>query len=480
MRAIHRDQAGFLWIGTSGGLSRYDTRQNAVYTTFGEWARAVALSDVDVWSVLAAADGRVWAGLREGGVDILDPQGNRVGGLRPDTTRPLSALPPDRVYAMAQVESGEIFIGTNRGLYRTDAGGARVQRITVDPAHPDMAVRSLRVAEGRLWVGTLWEGLWRFDPAKGSAVGHWSRETLTGERVEAILPTGDGALWIGGSAGLNRFDIASGTAKKIMPDAANPLSLSAAWASALAIDNKGRLWVGTLGGGVNVMFGRDSQNRPSLMHIGETQGLPNTSAAMLQVDHGGNIWVSTNDGLAVIDPENFSVQPLHRADGVAIAFNWVNSGAVTKKGEVLFGGSGGMTIIRPEQLRPWTYQPPVVVADLRVGGRKVDWTVGRKLTVPADGNSLMVEFAALDYSAPERNLYAYRLDGYDADWIETPWTQRLASYTNLPPGDYTLSIRGSNREGIWTDAVLMMAIRVLPAWYQTWSFRGGRRLVSRY
>ena len=471
VRAIHLDRAGFLWVGTSGGLSRYDTRQTVVYTVFGEWGRSIALSDIDVWSVLSAADGRIWAGLREGGVNILDPYGARNGGLRANPAKPESALPPDRVYAMAQIATGDVFLGTNRGLYRADAMGTTVHRIAVDPRHPDMAVRTLKVADGALWIGTLWDGLWRFDTAKGVAAGHWSRETLTGERIESILPTSDGKLWIGSSAGLNLFDIASGTAEKIVPDPNDPHSLSTAWVSALSVDSRGRLWAGTLGGGINILEKRDENGHPRFLRLGEAQGLPNASAAMLQTDRMGRIWVSTNDGLAVVDPETLAVRTLHRAEGVAITFNWVNSGTVTSHGEILFGGSGGLTIIRPEHLRPWTYQPPVAIVDLRVGGRTVDHIAGATVTIPADANSLTLEFAALDYSAPERNLYAYKLEGYDKDWIEAPWTQRLASYTNLPPGDYVLNVRGSNRDGVWADARLTLPLRVLPTWYQTWWFR---------
>ncbi len=470
VRAIHMDRAGFLWIGTSGGLSRYDTRQTAVHTIFGEWGRPGSLSDVDVWSVLAAADGRIWAGLREGGVDILDPQGLRVGQLRSDPTRPMSALPAERVYAMLQTETGDVFLGTNRGLYRADAVGKSVRRIIVNPAYPELPIRTMKMADGALWIGTLWDGLWRFDPAKGVATGHWSRETLTGERVEVILPSADGALWVGGSTGLNKFDIATGAAEKILPDTGDPRSLSAAWTSALAYDTLGRLWVGTLGGGINILEGRDESGRPRFLRLGEAEGLPNGSAAMLQLDRAGNMWVSTNDGIAVVDPKTLGVRALRRADGVAISFNWVNSGAVSAQGEVIFGGSGGLTIIRPDRLRPWTYQPPIAAVDVRVGGRKTDWAPGATLTIPAAANSLTMEFAALDYSAPERNLYAYRLEGYDKEWIETPWTQRLASYTNLPPGQYTLSIRGSNRDGVWSETPLAVPVRVLPAWYQTWWF----------
>jgi diguanylate cyclase (GGDEF)-like protein len=144
---------------------------------------------------------------------------------------------------------------------------------------------------------------------------------------------------------------------------------------------------------------------------------------------------------------------------------------------LLFGGVGGLVGIRPDKLTPWSYRPPVVVTDVRIGGKRVAASnfntngVVAPLIVPPGANSIAVEFAALDYSAPERNRYAYRLDGFDSDWIETEPSRRLAAYTNLLPGDYALQLRGSNRDGVWTDSVLTVPVRVLPAWYQTVAFR---------
>ncbi len=131
----------------------------------------------------------------------------------------------------------------------------------------------------------------------------------------------------------------------------------------------------------------------------------------------------------------------------------------------------------PTALTGWNYHPPLVVTDARVGGVPV--SVSRfnggnatdPLTVTPEANSLRVEFSALDYSAPERNLYAYRLKGFDKSWIDTEPTNRLAANTNLPPGDYSLELRGSNRDGAWSPKGLAVPIRVLPAWYQTLWFQ---------
>ena len=211
--------------------------------------------------------------------------------------------------------------------------------------------------------------------------------------------------------------------------------------------------------------------------LGLREGLPHLGVNKLLEDTRGNIWVSTDNGLAVIDGINFKIQALQRPEGVAMRTFWTNSGAITPYGEMLFGANGGLTVVRPERVVPWTYQPPVVVTEIRSG--KSSWPAAQfnqansapsPFEISSAQRGFKVEFAALDYSAPEHNRYSYRLEGFDTDWISTEANARLASYTNLPPGNYTLQLRGSNRDGLWSRT-LAVPITVASAWYQTLEFR---------
>jgi diguanylate cyclase (GGDEF)-like protein len=189
-------------------------------------------------------------------------------------------------------------------------------------------------------------------------------------------------------------------------------------------------------------------------------------------DLQGRVWASTDNGLARIDPQTLAVLPLRRAEGVVFPTYWTASAARTARGELLFGGAGGMTVVRPDRLQPWTYKPAVLVTDVKLGGQAVPLAAdGAALTVMPDANSLAVEFSSTDFSAPERNRYAFKLEGYDANWIATDATRRLAAYANLPPGEYRLRLRASNRDGQWSERELALPVRVLPAWHQTWWFR---------
>jgi signal transduction histidine kinase len=236
--------------------------------------------------------------------------------------------------------------------------------------------------------------------------------------------------------------------------------------------------VGTFGQGIDVLEARGADGRPRFRHLGISQGLVNENIDRLLVDLGGEIWASTDDGLALIDPASFKIRTLRRAEGAELPDYWLGAGALTAEGELLFGGLGGMTVVRPERLKPWMYQPPLVVTDVRLGGRRIASSqlnaagpAHEPLTITPGTDSLAVEFASLDYSAPGRTRYAYKLEGFDSDWMETDSAHRVAAYTNLPPGAYLLRLKGSNRDGVFTHAVLTVPVHVLPAWFQTLTFK---------
>jgi diguanylate cyclase (GGDEF)-like protein len=476
VQALHTDRAGLVWIATTRSISRYNSRQAAIYTVFGGSSRQGTLSDSDVDSVLSMPDGRVWLGLGSTGIDVLDPMGLRVAALRPDPGYPQTALPKDYVNALVRGPSGDVFVGTEQGLYRADKLAHGVVRLSSPQHDPSAAVWTLHFEDNVLWVGGF-DGLWALDLSPKPTVSSASVEGLSDQRVTVIDRGPPGSLWIGTKNGLNRLDLASHAVERILPDPPDPTALRAGYVSTLLTDRRGRLWVGTLGGGISVLDSRDHDGRPHFIRLGAAQGLASESIDKLLEDARGQIWASTDDGLAVIDPNSFAIRSLRRAEGAPIANHWAGAGASTPEGELLFGAVGGLIIVRPEKLTQWSYHPPMVVTDVRIGGKRVpasNFNSDRDvvpLTLTPDANSIAVEFAALDYSAPERNRYAYRLDGFDADWIESEPSRRLAAYTNLLPGDYALRLRGSNRDGMWTDSELTVPIHVLPAWYQTVAFR---------
>lgn len=456
VRAILRDRSGVVWVGGPGGLGRYEA-QGAVTTLFSATTKPDGINDRDILSVQEVGPDRLWLGTVSSGVNIIDPTRGRVGTL------------PTAVVLGMDSNARHVYL-TSRGLFRADIDGGNLIQIPLPGPNSSANVRTLLIDGDYLWCGGETSGLFKVDLRTGEAELKINRDQLTDQWPTSLLPGPEQGLWIGTRNGLNLLDRKTGKVEFIYADPKDPGALSVGFISTLLTDKSGRLWVGTLGGGINIMEGRDGQGKPRFRHIGKAQGLPVDNIGKLLMDKSGRVWASTSDGIAIIDPDSFSVRALHRAEGVAISGYWTGSGATTSSGEIIFGGQGGVTIIHPDDFIPWTYRPPVVVTDLRVGGKPVP-PASASLTVPADANSLAVEFASLDLSAPERNRYSYKLEGYDKDWVDTDWTRRLASYTNLPPGDYTLHLRGSNRDGEWSEKSLALPIRVQPLWHQTAWFK---------
>lgn len=480
--ALLRDNAGSLWVGSMSGLSYHPANSGLISTMLASRARPGGLSATDPQAVMATRDGRVWMGYLDGNVDVIDPENGKVETLRPGQDRNPRALPPDVVFALAEADDGGVYIGTRRGLYLTRPRADGVRLIPLPGRARQMGITALTFDKGVLWVGSDEDGLIGMVPRPDGQAGRIifdSRKDrrLTDDGVNVILPAANNMLWIGTRNGFYRLDRTSLAVDHIAADPLRQGALPGRNVVAMLTDKKGRLWVGTFGGGLAMLSGRDGAGRWSFRRLGVEDGLPHMNVDSLQMDGSGTIWAGTDDGLARVDPASLTVRAVRQADGSALIDYYAGAGATSAVGEALFGAKGGLTIVRPGVLPRWTWQPPIVVTDLRIGG--VSQPVAQvnratstaPLIVKPDANSLAVEFAALDYTAPERNRYSYRLEGFDRDWTATDAGRRLAIYTNLPPGDYVLRLRGSNRAGVWAERELAVPIRVLPAWYQRLWFK---------
>lgn len=475
LRTLYRDRAGLVWAASNRGLSRYDPRQGGVLTRLGVSPENEDVLDsrfisAEIGWIQPMPEGRLWLGTHKNGIDILDASGARSSALRPDASHPETALPPDIVLAMARVADGGVFIATKRGLYRADADGRRLRRVTLAGRDPAASTWALLVDGDTLWIGGQFDGLWRLDLASGRAARFTpAAPGLTDERIMVLARGAAGELWVGSRNGLNRVDTLSGSVVQYPAGPSLANGLSAGFVTALMLDGQGRLWVGSYGGGIDVLPAPGGGK--AILRIGVAQGLPDGTVNALLQDLQGHVWASTDNGLARIDAGRLTVRALRRAEGVVFPTYWTGAAARTERGELLFGGAGGMTVVLPEKLQAWDYRPEVLVSDVQIAGRSVRLASGSTLDVPADGNSLAVEFASSDFSAPERSRYAYKLEGYDIDWVAADAARRLAAYTNLPPGDYRLRLRASNRDGQWSERELVLPVKVRPAWHQTWWFR---------
>ncbi|TXI93071.1 MAG: GGDEF domain-containing protein [Burkholderiaceae bacterium] len=475
--SIMRDRSGLVWVGSQRGISIHDPSSRAIMSLFGGDARSHGLLGIDFFAAYGAPDGTVWIGSHHAGVSILDPKSSVFRVLKADDTRPHDALPQSAVFTIYPVGEKTVYIGTDKGLYVSDARGTSVKRLSLAPRNPTLRVAAILQVGTSLYIGGP-EGLWEVDMRSNEdrAVQPPWAKALGTKFITELKQAPDGAIWMATlQDGLYRYDLNTQTLLNIKPDAKSKASLTHRNVSSMLFDSRGWLWVGMQGGGLDLLRPGAKPNQYEFTHFGKAEKLPNELVNKILEDERGNIWMSTDEGLAMVDPRTMQVTPLGEPDGVSITGYWSTSGAKTRDGNLIFGGVGGLTIVRPNLVQPYRYLPPLVVTNIQIGGKTVAvnhsrflGTNAETLMVQADANSMVVEFAALDFTAADHNRYAYRLDGYDKDWIETDATRRLAAYTNLPPGDYRLHLRGSNRNGVWSEPDLVLNVKVLPAWYQTW------------
>jgi len=476
--ALLRDRQGLVWAATDVGLSFHDAQQTGISTWFGgdhdAGARKGGLVTANIPFVLPMADGTVWLSTGEGGIDIVSPSAGRVRSVRPNPSSPSTALPDGRVISMVLSPDGrQVYAGTRRGLYRVGIDDLRVQRLTVPGRSPTADVWSVAWQGNRLWVGGL-DGLWGVQAGKSTTLTVSARQAgdgLEDQRITALLPDADGRLWVGTRSGLAILDSATMRVQQLPQDAPGRIGMPGGFTASIVKDTRGRIWVAGYGSGIRV-FEPSAQGPVNLRRVSTAEGMPTNAVNALAVDRHGDVWASTDDGVVRIAPDSLETLPIGSAEGLGVLGYWSGSGGVTTDGHVLFGGSGGLTIIDPRQgVDARTAPPPLAVTEVQLGdGRRITAYQPGGESVPLQlkpgRRSLLVEFAGLHLSAPASVRYQYRLHGIDTRWLDTDANHRFAAYTNLPPGDHVLELRAATAKGAWSD-IVSMPLHVQPAWHET-------------
>jgi GAF domain-containing protein/ligand-binding sensor domain-containing protein/two-component sensor histidine kinase len=514
IQSLFVDQEGTLWIGTNGGgLDRLerDTEQFIHYQH--DASDATSLSSNQVWSIFQGPAGVLWLGTFGGGLNKIDPSRQKftVYQNEPDTP---SSLSDNLVWALYEDQDGDLWIGTNNGLNRlerdsgdythffndptdeqslshntvwsihqdpngvfwvgTAAGLDRLdletQQFSHYPSAPVFAI--LQDQDDTIWIGTWGGGLGRLDPdAEKFAFYHPTSDpsSLSDDTVVSIHQDREGVLWMGTfNGGLNRYDRATDSFVSYANDPQDPQSLSHSTVLSIHEDQQGVLWVATGGGGLN----RLDRETETFVHYRENDGLANDTVYGILEDKEGHLWLSTNHGISRFDPETTSFRNYDVGDG--LQSNEFNQGSYheSRSGEMFFGGVNGFNAFYPQQIQDNPYIPPIVLTSLTQGGEAVELDQGTDGAAPVrlswPNNFFEFDFAALSYEQPEKNQYAYMLEGFDDGWIEAG-NRRFGRYTNLPGGSYTLRLKGSNNDGIWNEEGASLALTVVPpVWQRRW------------
>ncbi len=480
--AIYEDCAGVIWIGTyGGGVSKYDGKKKKFHLHRRDPNDPNTVNADLIWSIYEDEDGILWLGTHGGGLNRFDRKNNRFSFYRHDPDDP-NSLSNDIVRMIHVDEAGIFWLGTHGGgLNRFDGETGIFKRYRADPDDPHSISHDeirwiFEDRSGALWIGTNGGGLNKFDKRTGRAVRYRADphdpKSLSNDFARVAYEDSRGVFWVGTQGGgVNIFDRDAGGFTHIRTDPDDPHSLSSDHILSIYEDRTGMIWFGTWGGGLN-MYDPDSGK---FISYTVEDGLPsNAIYGMLEDDHG-NLWLSTNNGLSRFNPVYGTFKNYNERDGLqSNEFNG-NSFHRSKSGEMFFGGIRGFNTFYPDEIKDNPHVPPVVITSFHKLNREVKFDVSvseiDEIVLSYRDYVFSFEFAALDYSVPEKNMYAYKMEGLDADWIFTDASIRIANYTTLPPGEYVFRVKGSNNDGVWNEEGTSVNITITPPFWATWWFR---------
>jgi diguanylate cyclase (GGDEF)-like protein len=421
---------------------------------------------------IEAPDGRIWVGTNGNGIDVFDRDWLQVDAFRPDPSDP-AALADGAITCFARGPSDQIWVATLDGTLHRHESEGHFSRLGQREGLAGGQIRALSFArDGALWAGSS-QGLTRvgFDERGRVADIKTFRHnvdddnSLSGVAVEALAWAADGRLWVGTDQGLNLLDPTTARIRRFLRRAHDPAGLPNNWIPDLLMARDGRLWIATAGGvALLESLEEDGARFSTLASLTGTDPLP---ADSLIEDGEGAIWIGPHRR---VDPRNWQISEFGPADGKTLRSFFIASRTRLSDGRLLFGSHEGLLAVDPATLRPWNFEPNLVATGLRIGSRKHPAGLNRLQLQPGD-KSFSLDFAALDFSAPERNRYRHRLHGFENLWQETSASQRTLTYTNLEPGTYRLEVSGSNRAGLFSSHRLEIALEVLPAFTQTLLFK---------
>jgi signal transduction histidine kinase/CheY-like chemotaxis protein/HPt (histidine-containing phosphotransfer) domain-containing protein len=446
--ALFQDAERNLWVGTeAGGLVRL---RDAPFTT--EEPPGVHGA---VWSRVEEADGTVWIGTNDDG--LLRLRGGQVTAYTA-----AEGLPSEKVRPILRDRQGDLWLGTTGGLVRMR--GERFETWTRRDGLPADYVLSLyEDRDGTLWIGTS-QGVARWRGGRMEKLGPGSG--LPREAIHAIYRDRRGTLWVGTRVGL--FQRSHGSFE---PVSGGP---GGAQVFALREDPDGTLWVGTMRTGLHrLRNGRWTAFR-------RRDGLADDSVFQILEDRRGRFWMSSNRGIQRVlrsDLEAFAAGRLHRipvasfgeADGMTSPE--CNGGSqpgalVARDGRFWFPTVRGFAVTDPDRVRGNDRPPPLAIEEVLADGVRVAWSGESPLELAQARRKLELRFTALSLVAPEKVRFRYRLEGFDAGWVDAG-TQRTAVYTNLPAGSYTFRVAASNDEGVWNEAGAHLDLVVPPRLWET-------------
>jgi signal transduction histidine kinase/ligand-binding sensor domain-containing protein/DNA-binding response OmpR family regulator len=495
---IYQDMQGNIWIGTDdSGINLVPKWKKPFKHYVHDPQNPNSLAHGEATNFYEDRNEILWITHFLGGVSLLNQNTGNFTHITHNPQNP-AGLSGGALYGICEDRYGDIWFAVtpdiNRLNPKTGIFNHYQYRLSDPKSHAfTFCLCCYEDRQGTMWFGTSNAGLEKLNRSDDTfdrfCYDATDSTSISDNCINTIYQDRAGRFWIGTGNGLCQlvYDV---TRKekfiRYLPDPAKPQSISGKMVLSMYEDRPGRFWIGT-DAGLNLF------DREKLIFEAITQkdGLPsNTIMGIVEDDQGlsenkvGNLWLRTPLGIVKLDPETRRIRVYDEGDGLTYCRS-IQEGYQAfykaKCGEIYSGGTTSVAVFHPDSLGDNPDPPKIVFTDFKINyesakistnsplQKSVIFTEQIKLAHYQD--IISVEFAALDYTAPVKNQYAYKLEGINSDWVYTDASRRFATYTGLQPGEYIFRVKGSNNDCVWNEAGASIRIIITPPWWKTnWAY----------
>lgn len=454
------------WIGTlRGGINVIDPSKERFHTIVSNPSTNNTLVSNYIFSFYEAPNSDLWIGTDGKGLSIWNRKENKFTDYRHQLNNS-GSLSDDFITDIKQDFTGNIWIATYKGGINRFNNGSFEHYRSIDPKNPKtilypLILNLLEDADKNFWAASLQYGLFKLNRQKNifELYNDKLRNLFVLEEDKNIN------LWAGDLSNLVQIDKAS--QKHFLYPIGKPVR-------SILEDRSGNFWLGTEGGGL-ILF--DRKQKKIISRYTTDEGLCSNSILNILEDEEGNLWMSTYNGIAKFNTRSKKFRNYYQSDGLqSNQFNY-NAALKLRTGEMVFGGIKGFTLFKPGDVNTINDHPKILITTIKIANTAIETDPSLKIKagsdhielikVPYDKGVFSFDFAALEYSSPDKIQYAYYMDGWDRNWNIGGTTRRVV-YTHLAEGNYTFRVKSTNSEGQWINNEVQIRIVVLPPWYRSW------------
>ena len=486
---IYKDDEGTLWFGTVNDGVYYYNKILFKFNYIQKNEKSVNTLTSNNISAIYEEEEYLWLGTFNSGLNVYNRKYDYWEHYLHNENDPTS-IGSNNICVIYKDTYNNIWIGTWEGglnLYnRASKSFTKFFNNANDPnsISSNNVFGILQDNNGDLWIATMGGGLckYNYNSKKFTRYMDDDRTTsISNNWVKTFEEDENGNLWIATNDRFNVFNKKDEEFLIYEHDTANNKSISSNQILDVFKDSKNNIWIGTENG-LN-LYNKDNN---SFIYYNEKEGLANNVIRAICEDDKGNLWISTNNGLsklinAVNRPENPEFKNYDKSDG--LQGNQYNSRACYKgnNGILYFGGNNGLDIFNPDSIIENPFLPKVVITNFSIFNNPVEIATNnsplnkhisqtKSITLSYKQSVFSFEYCGLNYLAPEKNRYAYKLDGFEKQWNYVG-TKREATYTNIHPGKYVFMVKACNNDGLWNEEGAKITVIITPPYWQTWWFR---------